>query len=90
MAQNTIDVDILEHRHKRHDGISSSGSTMKMPPALAQKQKTRLVQNKKGDMALVPASWLADCSARKTLGVDDNPKSFTSLISFSETFQGDE
>ncbi|KAF1916136.1 hypothetical protein BDU57DRAFT_547894 [Ampelomyces quisqualis] len=90
IAQRTIDVDILEHRHKRVDGIATSRSPIKLPEALANKEKTRLVKNQKGHMALVPVSWLASAEKRQVLEVEDVPESFASLISFSDTFQHDE
>jgi hypothetical protein len=90
VAQRTIDVDILEHRHKRTDGIATSESLMDMPPALAKREKTRLIKNKKGEMALVPLSWLGDAQVRKVLDVEETPESFASLINFSERFQHDE
>jgi hypothetical protein len=90
IAQRTIDVDILEHRHKRVDGITTPESPMKMPKAQAKKEKTKLVKNNKGQMALVPVSWLADESKRTMLGVDEAPESFASVINFSDTFQHDE
>jgi hypothetical protein len=87
-ALRTIDVDILEHRHKRQDGITSAGSKMRMPKnALESREKTRLVRNKQGDVALVPCSWLDDAQIRSGLGVEEEPEKFTSLINFSETFQ---
>lgn len=88
----TIDVDILEHRHKRTDGITGAKSTICMPPnPPANREKTKLVKNKQGAMALVPVSWLADEKVRRGLGVEDEPETFTSLINFSETFEdGDE
>jgi hypothetical protein len=90
IAQRTIDVDILEHRHRLSDGIADSESSMKMPPALIKKEKTRLIKNKKGHMALVPVSWITDQSARKTLDVKEIPETFTSLISFSKTFKDED
>jgi hypothetical protein len=90
VAQRTIDVDILEHRHKRADGISTVRCPMKMPKVDANREKTKLVKNKGGQMALVPVSWLSNESKRKTLGVEETPGSFASLISFSETFQHDD
>ncbi|KAJ4375110.1 hypothetical protein N0V83_002194 [Neocucurbitaria cava] len=91
VAQRTIDVDILEHRHKRNDGITTLESTIKMPKACSvKKEKTKLIKNNKGHMALVPASWLVDENKRELLGVDENPDSFTSLINFSETFEHDD
>ncbi|KAF1934810.1 hypothetical protein EJ02DRAFT_362876, partial [Clathrospora elynae] len=85
VAQRTIDVDILEHRHKRNDGITTSGWTMKMPQATGSKrEKTKLIKNDAGQMALVPASWLADEGKRLMLEVGETPDSFTSLINFSE------
>ncbi|KAH7410248.1 hypothetical protein DE146DRAFT_733042 [Phaeosphaeria sp. MPI-PUGE-AT-0046c] len=90
IAQHTIDVDILEHRHKLTDGITTAKSAIKMPKATMSKEKTRLVKNKVGAMALVPASWLADAAKRKMLDLEETPESFASLINFSDTFQNDE
>jgi hypothetical protein len=90
IAQRTIDVDIIEHRHKRVDGITTSERPMKMPKVLAEKYKTKLIKNKAGEMALVPVSWLASERKRKIMGVEEMPESFASLISFSETFQQDD
>ncbi|KAF1942479.1 hypothetical protein EJ02DRAFT_511619 [Clathrospora elynae] len=91
VAQRTIDVDILEHRHKRVDGITTETSPMNMPgPTSAKKEKTKLVRNNAGQIALIPSSWLADESMRKTLGVGEKPDSLASLINFSETFEQDE
>lgn len=90
IAQRTIDVDILEHRHKRLDGITTAESAMKMPQATASKEKTRLVKNKTGSMALVPVSWLADAAKRRMMDLDGTHESFASLINFSDTFQHDE
>ncbi|KAF2819824.1 hypothetical protein CC86DRAFT_334939 [Ophiobolus disseminans] len=80
IAQRTIDVDNMEHRHKRLDAIATAGFSAKMPPSLAKRTKTRLVKNNAGEMALVPVPWLADVAARKTLGVNEVPETFTSLI----------
>jgi hypothetical protein len=90
IAQRTIDVDILEHRHKRVDGITTSTSPMNLPDALAEKEKTKLVKNKAGEMALVPVSWLASEQKRMIMGVEEVAENFASLISFSETFQQDD
>lgn len=87
VALRTIDVDILEHRHKRLDGIASLGSAMKMPAPQSKKEGVRLIKNKAGEAALVPVSWLKDASKRRFMSVDDKNQSWRSLISFSETFQ---
>ena len=90
-ALRTIDVDILEHRHKGIDGITSVRAPVRMPPnPLAKKGKTTLVKTKQGSMALVPVSWLADEEDRRTMGVEEEPEKFTSLINFSETFEDGE
>lgn len=90
-ALRTIDVDILEHRHKRTNGLTAAKSTIRMPSKpLAAREKTKLVKNKQGSMALVPISWLADEKARTKMGVDEPAEQFTSLINFSATFQDDE
>ncbi|KAF3050916.1 hypothetical protein E8E11_006202 [Didymella keratinophila] len=89
-ALRTIDVDILEHRHKRTDGITATKSTIRMPSqSLKTPEKTKLVKNKQGSTALVPISWLAEEKTRERLGVEE-PETFTSLINFSETFEDGE
>jgi hypothetical protein len=86
-ALRTIDVDILEHRHKRTNGITSARAPARMPSEpLAKREKTKLVKNKQGSIALVPIVWLADEKTRKSMGVEEEPEKFTSLINFSETF----
>lgn len=90
-ALRTIDVDILEHRHKRTNGIVAAKSNVCMPSeGLPMREKTKLVRNKQGSMALVPISWLTDEKTRKGLGVEEEPETFTSLINFSESFEDDE
>ncbi|KAF2447106.1 hypothetical protein P171DRAFT_409502 [Karstenula rhodostoma CBS 690.94] len=87
-ALRTVDVDILEHRHKRNDGITDVTAPMILPRGkLETREKTKLVRNKTGGMALVPVSWLKDGKVRKTMGVEEEPESFTSLIQFSETIE---
>ncbi|KAH9861525.1 hypothetical protein J1614_011274 [Plenodomus biglobosus] len=92
IAERTIDVDILEHRHKRNDGIYTPTSTMKLPkPSGTAKEQTRMIKNKTGETALVPRSWLDDVTKRKMLGVGKSPESLTSLIKFEGAFKhGDE
>lgn len=86
-ALRTIDFDILEHRHKRTNGTTAAKTTVRMPSKpLSAREKTKLVKNTQGSMALVPISWIADEKVRKVLGVEEEPESFTSLINFSETF----
>ncbi|KAF1350289.1 hypothetical protein EJ07DRAFT_169239 [Lizonia empirigonia] len=90
-ALRTIDVDILEHRHKRTDGITTDKSSIRLPSTrLLERERTKLVKSKQGSMALVPISWLADEKVRKGLGFEDEPERFTSLINFSETFEDSE
>lgn len=90
-ALRTIDVDILEHRHKRTDGISTDKSSIRLPSMrLQERERTKLVKSKQGSMALVPISWLADEKVRKGLEIEDEPERFTSLINFSETFEDSE
>lgn len=90
-ALRTIDVDILEHRHKHTNGITATKSTVRMPSEPSPvREKTKLVKNKYGSMALVPISWLADGEERRGLGVEEKPEKFTSLINFSETFEDGE
>jgi SNF2 family DNA or RNA helicase len=88
VAQRTIDVDILEHRHRRSDGITTVSSNIALPkPSSTRKERTKLVRNRKGDMALVPSSWLEDKAERRMLDIEETPASFTSLINLSETFE---
>lgn len=90
-AMHTIDVDILEHRHRRKNGITTPTSAITLPSSMSdKKQKTKLIRNAKGDMALVPVSWLPDSALLGKLGVEGDPGSFTSLINFSETFEDEE
>ncbi|KAJ4354998.1 hypothetical protein N0V95_003335 [Ascochyta clinopodiicola] len=90
-ALRTIDVDILEHRHKRANGITAAESAIRMPSTpLAKKEKTRLIQNENGSMALVPVPWLVDDQVRRMMHVEQEPERFTSLINFSETFEDGE
>ncbi|KAF2853893.1 hypothetical protein T440DRAFT_515377 [Plenodomus tracheiphilus IPT5] len=90
-AERTIDVDILEHRHKRNDGITTTGSTMRLPePNGAVKEKTKLIKNKMGQVALVPRSWLDDASRRRMLNVGRVTESFTSLIRYEGVLEHDD
>lgn len=90
-ALRTIDVDILEHRHKRSDCIAGARALARTAPKpLVKREKTKLVKNKQGSMALIPISWLADEKARRTMMVEEEPEKFTSLIDFSETFEDGE
>jgi hypothetical protein len=90
-ALRTIDVDILEHRHKRRDGITSAKKPMRLVALPAEKkERTKLVKNGQNRMALVPVSWVTATATRLALGVDEQPDSFTSLINFSETFENEE
>jgi hypothetical protein len=86
-ALQTIDVDILEHRHKRFDIIHSPGSTLKSPLKSDRREKTKMVRSRKGLFALVPFSLLADEKFCETMDVNMDLMSFTSLIMFSETFE---
>jgi hypothetical protein len=89
-ALRTIDVDILEHRHKRTNGITTARSKLRLPAKpLPKREKTKLVKTNQGSMALVPISWLSDAKVRHSLGVE-KPEKFTSLINFSETFEDSE
>ncbi|KAF1977758.1 hypothetical protein BU23DRAFT_526261 [Bimuria novae-zelandiae CBS 107.79] len=89
-ALRTVDVDILEHRHKRRDGITDATWPMSLPSEpLDKREKTKLVKNKEGQVALVPVSWLVDTRKLEQMGVDKDAESFTSLINFSETFENE-
>jgi 7,8-dihydro-6-hydroxymethylpterin-pyrophosphokinase len=58
VAQRTIDIDILEHRHKRSDGITTEKSTITLPkPSSAKKEKAKFIRTNADQMALVPTSW---------------------------------
>ncbi|RYN75563.1 hypothetical protein AA0117_g6173 [Alternaria alternata] len=88
VALRTIDVDILEHRLRRSDALTSTGSTAKSLESLStKKEKTRLARNNKGEIMLIPHTWLADRAKREILGIEESPDRLTSLINFSETFE---
>jgi hypothetical protein len=89
-ALGTIDVDILEHRHKRVDAIydSQSVGALRIKPS-EKREKTRMVKLK-GGMALVPKSWLENGSIKKRLGIIEEGKRFGCAIEFSETFRDDD
>ena len=88
VALRTIDVDILEHRLRRSDALTSTGSTAKSLESLStKKEKTRLARNNKGEIMLIPHTWLADRDKREILGIEESPDRLTSLINFSETFE---
>ncbi|KAF2711651.1 hypothetical protein K504DRAFT_375054 [Pleomassaria siparia CBS 279.74] len=90
-ALRTIDVDIMEKRHKRVDAIEeAAGSPIQTPDTISNKrEKTKLIRKTSGRMALVPVSWVTDEEKRAKLGVEENQK-FTSLITFSDRYQYDE
>jgi len=88
IAKRTIDVDILEHRHRRSDAITTMEAAIELPePSSTKKERTKLLKNSKGEIILVPLSWLADEAKRGTMNVEDSTEKFTSLINFSETFE---
>jgi SNF2 family DNA or RNA helicase len=96
VALRTIDVDILEQRHKRVDGMSEyqlnykaskEKALMNLPfDKLPKREKTKLVRNVEDRMALVPVTWAADDAKRQAMGVPEENIKFTSLISFSDLF----
>ena len=92
VALRTIDVDILEHHHKRCEAmISAPSQSDRMWPELCmKKEKTRLVKEKQGEMMLVPCSWLEDEQKRDLIDVGNAPERFTSLINLSVTFDQDD
>lgn len=86
-ALRTVDVDIIEHRHKRRDGITDVTVPVTLPrEKLEMRERTKLIRNESDGMALVPVSWLDDGEVREMMGVKENLESFTSLIKFSDTF----
>ena len=88
IAQRTIDVDILECRHKRSDAITTSKSRSQLPKTSSTKnERTKFVKNNKGGTMLVPRRWLADDTKRKVLGFGKKVEDFTSLINFSEMIE---
>ena len=88
VAQRTIDVDILKHRHRRSDAITTSKSTSQLPKTSSTKnERTKFVRNNKGGAMLVPRRWLADDTKRKVLGFGKKVEDFTSLINFSEMIE---
>jgi hypothetical protein len=76
-ALHTIDVNILEQRHKRRDGIAAPGDKIDFPrERLEKKGRTRMVRVQ-GKVALVPVQWVEQ-------GVGDAEERFASLIGFEE------
>ncbi|RMZ69593.1 hypothetical protein GMOD_00006426 [Pyrenophora seminiperda CCB06] len=88
VALRTIDVDILEHRHRRCEAMLSvqSQSNTTWPELSTKKEKVRLVRGKHGELMLVPCSWLEDEHKRNLIDVNSAPERFTSLIDLSATF----
>ncbi|KAF2267412.1 hypothetical protein CC78DRAFT_512061 [Lojkania enalia] len=95
-ALHTIDIDILEHRHKRSDALYDSTADNPLdyelsPKGKPPKEKTKCVRNKAGKMALIPMFWLTDQAVCNKLDLDpENLGNFTSSINFSETFDADD
>jgi SNF2 family DNA or RNA helicase len=99
-ALRTIDVDILEQRHKRVDGMSEhllnykaskEKALVRLPfGKLPKREKTKLVRNLEDQMALVPISWASDDAKRKAMGIPEESMKFTSLVSFSDSFRDDD
>ena len=88
VAQHSIDVDILEHRHRRSDAITTQDpATELLELSSINKEKTKLVRNNKGKMMLVPHTWLADEAKPVVMDIEVSTKKFTSLINFSEGFE---
>ncbi|CAA9957087.1 DNA repair protein rad8 [Pyrenophora teres f. maculata] len=92
VALRTIDVDILEQRHKRCEAMISaqSQSNRMWPSPCKKKEKTRLVRNRQGEMMLLPCSWLEDGQNRDLVDVDVSPERFTSPIKLSGAFDQEE
>ncbi|KAI0578561.1 DNA repair protein rad8 [Pyrenophora tritici-repentis] len=92
VALRTIDVDILEHRHKRTEAMVSTQSEPNgmWPLPCKKKEKTVLVRNRTGEMMLLPSSWLEDGQNRDLIDVDVSPERFTSPIKLSGTFDEEE
>lgn len=93
-ALRTVDVDIIEQRHKRRYAITEMDKPMRLPgsdwSSLPESGKTKLVCNDRDEKALVPAVWLEEPIMREALGVGHVPESYTSLINFSESFEDEE
>jgi hypothetical protein len=76
-ALHTIDVNILEQRHRRRNGIAAPGAKITFAKEkLEKKAKTRMVRVQ-GEVALVPVQWVEQ-------GVGDGEERFASLIGFEE------
>lgn len=90
-AIRTIDVDILEHRHKRFDAIGEREIMIAGRSGSRKGERTKMVRTATAAVSLVPISWLFDEKLRDSLGIDgDVTKNFGSLISFSDAFENNE
>ncbi|ORY13595.1 hypothetical protein BCR34DRAFT_648635 [Clohesyomyces aquaticus] len=91
-ALNTIDVDIVEQRHRRKGALRVAGSRgdVDLGSDSGKKERTKMIRNANGEMMLIPVSWVTDGQMKKRLGVDGDTGKFTSLICFSDEFEEDE
>ncbi|KAF2136382.1 uncharacterized protein K452DRAFT_138048 [Aplosporella prunicola CBS 121167] len=97
VALQTVDVDILEQRERLHpdNALQESGTDWRgvdlASPEYAEFERTRLVEDLEGGMALVPLSWVKESGRVEAerhgvhLG-DGELRRFNSLVRFSDTF----
>ena len=90
-ALRTIDVDILEQRHRLSDTLGSRKTSDNVNSSKKKKEKVRMVRNAGGEVSLIPRPWLADRAKCKKLRIDPAKlEKLSSLISFSEAFKEDD
>lgn len=90
-ALRTVDVDVLEHRHKRTNGITDEDWNIQMPESLEKRVKTKMVTDISGSKGLLPVTWLEGPTSKKSFtSLIKLSESFTSLINFSENFEYEE
>lgn len=93
----TVDVDILQQRHKRSDALRAfsyykraiSHSTKRKASKQSPLETTKLIRDVEGGYALVPISWLSDPKKAGIGGVRvGESEDFSTLIRFSDIYAG--
>ncbi|CAI6335508.1 unnamed protein product [Periconia digitata] len=85
-ALKTIDIDILEHRHKLSSPLlQSDAASENWPCAPGKKGKSKMIRTSNGEVALVPRSLIKNEKLCSEMGVTG--ETFTSLIGFSNAFE---
>jgi hypothetical protein len=90
-ALYTIDVDVLQQRHRRTDALSRHGVLSSPNKKLEVKpERTRMIINSEQVAHLVPQSWLENEEQCQKLGIKKGcDERLTSLIPLAEWFGED-